>query len=151
MNSNGRVLLMTYPAISMTYGDIFTFTITATDHGTPPLSSTTTLDIIYKETNNTASVTTIAVTTTTTTTTTTETTPTTTSFWDEPVNIMVVVLSAVIGILLAALALYLCTKKFKTFKKWKNGRAKVTKRKVQPKPDQDKTTFDFWNQNQMEL
>ncbi|XP_053393325.1 protocadherin Fat 4-like [Mercenaria mercenaria] len=153
MSTSGKIILLTYPAISMTYGDIHSFTITGTDKGTPSLSGTTTLDIVYMETNNSASLS-IPTTTTTTaaSTSTVETTTTSASFWDEPVNIIGVVLAAVIGALVAGLIGYLCLKRCKRLKHRRTPRSPDRgKRKIEPKPDQESTPFDFWGQNSHDI
>jgi hypothetical protein len=63
------VYLLSSPSGNLAYGTISRFTITATDKGTPALTGTTYVDIIYRET--------------TTTTTTTTAAPSTYNFWDD--------------------------------------------------------------------
>ena len=48
MSAKGAVLLTVYPSNHMQYGDVHRFTITATDKGSPALSTTCVLDIMYR-------------------------------------------------------------------------------------------------------
>lgn len=48
ITAKGQVLLTVYASHYMQYGDIHRFIVTATDKGSPPLSSTAILDIMYR-------------------------------------------------------------------------------------------------------
>lgn len=51
MSARGQVVLTVNAKDYMTYGDVHRFIVTATDKGTPPLSSTAVLDIMYRVCN----------------------------------------------------------------------------------------------------
>ena len=48
LNSNGAIILRADPTTEMSYGDTYRFLVTARDQGSPPLSSTTTVDVVYR-------------------------------------------------------------------------------------------------------
>ncbi|XP_061176116.1 protocadherin Fat 1-like isoform X2 [Saccostrea echinata] len=88
------VYLLSSPSGSLAYGTISRFTITAVDKGSPALTGTTYVDIIYRET--------------TTTTTTTTAAPSTYNFWDDSGAVAAFSIAMVLGaVLLAALLYYL--------------------------------------------
>uniref|UniRef100_K1QTH8 Cadherin EGF LAG seven-pass G-type receptor 2 n=1 Tax=Magallana gigas TaxID=29159 RepID=K1QTH8_MAGGI len=88
------VYLLSSPSGNLDYGTISRFTITAVDKGSPSLTGTTYVDIIYKEA--------------TTTTTTTTAAPSTYNFWDDSGAVAAFSIAMVLGtILLAALLYYL--------------------------------------------
>lgn len=88
------VYLLSSPSGNLDYGTISRFTITAVDKGSPALTGTTYVDIIYKEA--------------TTTTTTTTAAPSTYNFWDDSGAVAAFSIAMVLGtILLAALLYYL--------------------------------------------
>ena len=51
LNPSGSVLLIKDPSTTVNYGDRFRFLVTVRDNGTPALSGTTTLDLIYRVTS----------------------------------------------------------------------------------------------------
>ena len=48
LNSNGAILLKVDPTVYLTYGDTYRFIATATDQGSPRLSSSVTIDVVYR-------------------------------------------------------------------------------------------------------
>ena len=47
LNTNGAIILTTDPTSVMSYGETYRFIVTAKDQGSPSLSSSTTVDIVY--------------------------------------------------------------------------------------------------------
>ncbi|XP_048729056.1 cadherin EGF LAG seven-pass G-type receptor 2-like isoform X2 [Ostrea edulis] len=86
------VYLLSSPSGNLAYGSISRFTITAVDKGSPALTGTTYVDIIYKET--------------TTTTTTTTAAPSTYNFWDDSGAVAAFSIAMILGALLLAGLLY---------------------------------------------
>ncbi|KAL3891839.1 hypothetical protein ACJMK2_004084 [Sinanodonta woodiana] len=140
LSATGRVYIAR-DLSDLSYGQTYQFVVQAIDHGSPALTGTTTIDIIYRQ----------SITTTTTPNTTTVTTTTTTkapTFLDYPANIAMVVLMCLMALaLLSFLAYYLykyCKKpggcKIKSWKTPMNKSVSPTK------PNPTKTSFDFWNE-----
>lgn len=77
------VYLLSSPSGNLDYGTISRFTITAVDKGSPALTGTTYVDIIYKEA--------------TTTTTTTTAAPSTYNFWDDSGAVAAFSIAMVLG------------------------------------------------------
>lgn len=77
------VYLLSSPSGNLDYGTISRFTITAVDKGSPSLTGTTYVDIIYKEA--------------TTTTTTTTAAPSTYNFWDDSGAVAAFSIAMVLG------------------------------------------------------
>ena len=74
---------MSSPSGNLAYGTISRFTITAVDKGSPALTGTTYVDVIYRET--------------TTTTTTTTAAPSTYNFWDDSGAVAAFSIAIVLG------------------------------------------------------
>ena len=47
LNTNGAIILTTDPTSVMSYGETYRFIVTAKDQGSPSLTSSTTVDIVY--------------------------------------------------------------------------------------------------------
>ena len=77
------VYLLSSPSGNLAYGTISRFTITAVDKGSPALTGTTYVDVIYRET--------------TTTTTTTTAAPSTYNFWDDSGAVAAFSIAIVLG------------------------------------------------------
>ena len=90
--ANGNVYLTN--DIDFEYGTDHTFLVKAKDHGTPQLTGSTYLTIIYRWTS--------------TTTTTTVAPVTVTNWWDKPENIALVACLALLALFLLGLLAYLC-------------------------------------------
>ena len=86
------VYLISSPSGTLSYGTMYTMTITAVDKGTPALTGVTTVDILYKEL--------------TTTTVTTTTTANPYNLWDDPGAVAGIVMAIIFGTILSAILLY---------------------------------------------
>lgn len=87
------VYLISSPSGTLSYGTMYTMTITAVDKGTPALTGVSTVDILYKE-----------LTTTTVTTTTTTANPY--NLWDDPGAVAGIAMAIIFGTILSAILLY---------------------------------------------
>ncbi|XP_022292060.2 cadherin EGF LAG seven-pass G-type receptor 2-like isoform X2 [Crassostrea virginica] len=86
------VYLLSSPSGNLAYGTISRFTITAVDKGSPALTGTTYVDVIYRET--------------TTTTTTTTAAPSTYNFWDDSGAVAAFSIAIVLAAIMLAVLLY---------------------------------------------
>ncbi|CAG2185246.1 unnamed protein product [Mytilus edulis] len=94
IGSDCGVYLLSSPDGTLAYGTMYTMTITAVDKGSPALTSTSTVDILYKEL--------------TTTTVTTTTTANPYNFWDDDGAVAAFSMAIILATLLAVVFLYFC-------------------------------------------